>query len=94
MNARLALLKRMIAHGTYSIDERAIAEAILVRSMGRSVVSDLAFRCVIQQQQQQMRSFRPHRGARSFRLARADRRSLERHVSLAARSDCGAPAER
>lgn len=84
MNARTALLKQMVADVTYPIDERAIAEAILVRSMARSVVPDLAFRCVSPQQQQQVRSFRPHRGARSFRLARADRRSLERRASLVA----------
>jgi hypothetical protein len=83
MSARTALLKQMVADATYPIDERAIAEAILVRSMARSVVPDLALRCG-SRQQQQVRSFRPHRGARSFRLARADRRSLERHVSLVA----------
>jgi hypothetical protein len=67
MNARTALLKQMIADGTYVIDERVIAEAILLRSMARSVVPDLPFRCVSpQRRQQQVRSFRPHRGAPRF----------------------------
>jgi hypothetical protein len=84
MNARTAVLKQMVADATYPIDERAVAEAILVRSLARSVVPDIASRYVSPQRQQQVRSFRPHRGARSFRLARADRRSPARCVSLVA----------
>jgi hypothetical protein len=83
MNARTALLKQLVADGAYPIDEAAVAEAILVRSMARRVVPDLAFRCT-SRHEPQVRSFRPHRGTQSFRLVRAERRSLELRASLAA----------
>ena len=84
MTPRTALLKQLIADGRYPIDERAIAEAVVLRAAARSAVPELAFRCAGHQVKQQIRSFRPHRGARSFRLARADRRSLESRVTIAA----------
>jgi hypothetical protein len=84
MTARTALLKQLIADGTYPVDEVAVAEAIVVRAAARRAVPDVAFRCAAHQVKQQIRSFRPHRGARSFRLARAERRSLESRVAIAA----------
>jgi len=83
MNSRTTLLKQLVADGTYPIDERAIAESIVVRAMARSVVPDLALRCVAPHLVA-VRSFRPHSGARSFRLARAERRTLERRLPAAA----------
>lgn len=84
MTARTALLKQLIADGTYPLDDAAIAEAIVVRAAARRAVPDVAFRCSGHQVKQQIRSFRPHRGARSFRLVRAQRRSLESRVAIAA----------
>ena len=72
MNARTALLKRLVEEGHYPIDENAIAEAIVVRSMARRVLPGVVFR--LPPPTPQVRSFRPHRGARSFRLHRAERR--------------------
>jgi hypothetical protein len=83
MTARTALLKQLVADGTYPLDEAAIAEAIVVRSLARSVVPDIALRCTAPHQPE-VRSFRPHRGARSFRLVRTERRSVERRVPVLA----------
>ena len=44
MNARTALLKRMVDDGCYPVDERAIADAILVRSMAKRVMPEIVFR--------------------------------------------------
>jgi hypothetical protein len=79
MTARTTLLKQLVADGTYPIDEAVIAEAILVRSRARQLVSELAVRRTYSHPAD-VRSFRPHRGARSFRLVRGDRRSLERRL--------------
>ena len=84
MTARTHLLKQLIADGSYPIDEAAIAEAIVLRAAARRAVPDVAFRCAAHQVKQQVRSFRPHSGTRSFRLARAERRSLETRVAMAA----------
>lgn len=79
MNSRVATLKQLVADSTYPIDEAVIAEAILVRTLALRVVPDLAFRCA--SQEPEVRSFRAHRGARSFRLARSERRSVQRRVA-------------
>jgi hypothetical protein len=79
MTARTALLKQLVADGTYPIDEAVIAEAILVRSKARQLMPELALRRT-PSHLPDVRSFRPHRGARSFRLVRGDRRSLERRL--------------
>lgn len=83
MTARIALLKQLVADGTYPIDEGVIAEAIVVRSMARHLVPDLALRCT-GEHLPEVRSFRPHRGARSFRLVRSERRALERRLPFVA----------
>ena len=44
MTARTALLKQLVDDGSYPIDEAAIAEAILVRSMARRMLPEVAFR--------------------------------------------------
>ncbi|MDX6682843.1 MAG: hypothetical protein QOG94_2882 [Solirubrobacteraceae bacterium] len=83
MTARTTLLKQLVDDGTYPIDEAMIAEAILVRSKARQLVPDLALRCSASHRRD-VRSFRPHRGARSFRLVRGERRSFERRLPAAA----------
>jgi hypothetical protein len=86
MTPRAALLKQLVDDGCYPLDEAAIAEAIVVRSLARRVVPDMAFRHP--PPKAPVRSFRRHSGARSFRLARAERRPAERHVS----AQLGAPS--
>jgi hypothetical protein len=81
MTARAALLKQLVDDGSYPLDEAAIAEAIVVRAMARRVVPDLVFHSP--QPKPPVRSFRHHSGARSFRLARAQRRPAERRVNAA-----------
>ncbi len=76
MTARTKLLKELVRDAHYVVDERAIAEAILVRSMARRVLPDVSFRST--PHLPQVRSFRPHRGARSFRLTRGERRPPHR----------------
>lgn len=71
MDSRIANIKQLVAESTYPIDEHVIAEAILVRAAARRLIPDLAFRCA--PAPSEVRSFRPHRGARSFRLAHARR---------------------
>ncbi|MEJ7826185.1 MAG: hypothetical protein WKF48_12185 [Solirubrobacteraceae bacterium] len=71
MDPRLANIQQLVAESTYPIDESVIAEAILVRAAARRLVPDLAFRRA--PADPEVRSFRPDRGARSFRLVRARR---------------------
>jgi hypothetical protein len=79
MTDRAALLKQLVDDGSYPVDEAAIAEAIIVRALARRVVPDIAFRTA--PPKPPVRSFRHHSGARSFRLARAERRPAQRHLS-------------
>jgi len=72
MNARTKVLKQLVREQHYVIDPHAVAEAIMVRTLAQRVLPDVALRGM--PAPAQVRSFRPHRGARSFRLTRADRR--------------------
>jgi hypothetical protein len=81
MNSRAALIKQLVDNGSYPLDETAIAEAILVRSMARRVMPDVVFRLAAPKPP--VRSFRHHSGARSFRLHRAERRPTDLHVAAA-----------
>lgn len=74
LNPRVKILRQLVADGHYVIDEGAIAEAIVVRSMALRILPDVTFRCA-PRAAPLVRSFRPHRG-RSFRLSRGDRRPL------------------
>lgn len=79
MNVRVKLLKELVADGLYVIDESAVAEAVVVRSMARCRLPDVTFRAGPSPPppaSPRVRSFRPHRGARSFRLLRAERRPV------------------
>ena len=67
MNPRVAIIKQLVDDGCYPIDEAAIAEAIVVRSMARRLDAGRS-RFASRRRKPQVRSFRPHRGARSFRL--------------------------
>ena len=77
MNPRVKLLKELVNRELYVIDDRAVADAVLLRSMTRHMLPDVAFRGT-PRPEPEVRSFRPHRGAKSFRLTRAERRPLHR----------------
>ena len=81
MNERTDTLKQLVADSSYPIDEAAVAEAILVRSLARRVLPEISFRT--EPSPPRVRSFRPHRDTRSFRLARAERRLTDRIISPA-----------
>lgn len=77
MNPRVKLLKELVDDELYVIDDVAVADAVLLRSMTRHMLPDVAFRST-PRPAPEVRSFRPHRGARSFRLTRSDRRPAHR----------------
>lgn len=76
MNARVKLLRELVADGLYVVDEVAVADAVVLRASLRWAVPGGRFGRLRAAADPHVRSFRPHRGARSFRLARAERRSL------------------
>jgi hypothetical protein len=78
MNSRVKVLKQLVADERYVIDEAAIADAIILRSALLRTLPDVSFRCA-SHAAPQVRSFRPHRGVRSFRLTRAERRPQHGH---------------
>ncbi len=45
MNARVQILNQLVADGRYVIDEAAIADAMLVRSMALRMLPDVSARC-------------------------------------------------
>jgi hypothetical protein len=53
------------------VDERAVADAIMLRAMTRLVVAEQSFRSTLPESRP--RSFRRDRGARSFRLTGSPR---------------------
>jgi hypothetical protein len=77
MNPRVRLLKELVGDGLYVIDDAAVAGAVLLRSQTRHMLPDVTFRGA-PRPEPQVRSFRPHRGVRSFRLTRAERRPVHR----------------
>jgi hypothetical protein len=74
MNPRTKVIKQLVSESHYVIDPAAVAEAIIVRTLAQRVLPDVTFRAT--PRPERVRSFRPHRGARSFRLTRTDRRPL------------------
>jgi hypothetical protein len=75
MSPRVRALKQLVSDEHYVIDEAAVAEAMMLRSMALRMLPDVTFRSR-PRGAPQVRSFRPHRGVRSFRLSRAQRRPL------------------
>jgi hypothetical protein len=76
MNTRTKVLKQLVRESQYVIDPHAVAEAIVVRSLARRLLPDVPFRGAANVQE--VRSFRPHGAARSFRLSRPERRAPHR----------------
>jgi len=77
MNPRVRLLKELVGDGLYVVDDAAVAGAVLLRAQTRHMLPDVAFRGT-PRPEPEVRSFRPHRGAKSFRLTRAARRPAHR----------------
>jgi hypothetical protein len=77
MNPRVKLLKELVEDDLYVIDHVALADAVLLRSMTRHMLPDVTFRAA-PRPEPEVRSFRPHRGVRSFRLTRSERRPAYR----------------
>jgi hypothetical protein len=69
MSPRPNLLAQLVRDSQYVVDERAVAEAIVMRRLARRLVPELAFRS--SGGTPLVRSFRCHTDARSFRLARS-----------------------
>ncbi len=77
MNPRVRLLKELVGDGLYVVDDAAVADAVLLRSQTRHMLPEVTFRGTLRPEPE-VRSFRPHRGVRSFRLIRAERRPVHR----------------
>jgi putative hemolysin len=77
MSARVRVLKELVDDGLYVVDHAAVADAVLLRAQTRHMLPDVAFRGT-PRPEPEVRSFRPHRGAKSFRLTRAERRRVHR----------------
>ena len=80
MSPRVKVLKQLVTDGHYVVDEAAVAEAVVLRSAARHTLPDVTFRSA-PAGALQVRSFRPHRGARSFRLTRGERGSVHARSS-------------
>jgi hypothetical protein len=76
MTSRTKVLKQLVRDSQYVVDPHAVAEAIVLRAAAHTVLPDVTFRS--KPAASSVRSFRPHRGARSFRLTRSDRRPTHR----------------
>ena len=75
MNSRIKVLKQLVQDGHYVVDEPAIADAMLLRSIALRTLPDVSFRSGAARSPQ-IRSFRRHPAARSFRLSRREQRRL------------------
>jgi hypothetical protein len=83
MNPRVMLLKELVNDGMYAVDDGAVAEAVLLRSQTRHMLPEVAFRSS-PRPAPEVRSFRPHRGVKSFRLTRSERRPAHRGRAVVA----------
>lgn len=77
MTARVKVLKQLIRESLYVIDERLVADAIVLRLHARETLPELSLRSGARGPQ--IRSFRRHDDARSFRLTGAARRGALSH---------------
>jgi len=71
------VLKQLIRESLYVIDERLVADAIGLRMHARGTLPELSLRS--DARGPQIRSFRRHDDARSFRLTGATRRQALSH---------------
>jgi hypothetical protein len=71
MTARVKVLKQLIRESLYVIDAHPVADAIVLRMHARDTLPELSLRS--DARGPQIRSFRRHDAARSFRLTGAPR---------------------
>jgi hypothetical protein len=100
MQRRLTVLRELVMDSSYTVDAEQVADAIIARTWARQLVPELAFRNDILpaapalggagmegSRAVAVRSFRPSRGARSFRLTAPRRqRGADHTVALATRA--------
>jgi len=72
MTHRTQLLAKLIREGIYVVDEQAVAEAIVLRSVVCRSMPQITFRSDVRST---VRSFRRAEHSRSFRLANERRRT-------------------
>ena len=77
MTARVKVLKQLIRESLYIIDERLVADAIMLRMHAGETLPEFSLRTYARGPQ--IRSFRRHDDARSFRLTAASRRRSFSH---------------
>lgn len=66
MQSRTSVIRELVQKSLYAVDESTVAEAILLRARTKAVVAEPSFRTELCGPR--IRSFRPDRNARSFRL--------------------------
>ena len=66
MESRVRTIQQVIRESMYVVDERAVADAIMLRAMARVMIAEPSFRSELRGPVG--RSFRRDRDARSFRL--------------------------
>jgi hypothetical protein len=71
VETRVRVIKEVVHKSLYVVDERAVADAIVLRAMAKLVIAEPCFRT--EPRELQVRSFRPNRDARSFRLCSSPR---------------------
>jgi hypothetical protein len=67
VQARVQVLRKLLRESMYVVDEREVADAILLRALLRHTVPEPSFRS--EHRGRHVRSFRRDRDARSFRLS-------------------------
>lgn len=65
------MIREVVHKSLYVVDERAVADAIVLRAMAKQVIPEPCFRTELRGRE--VRSFRPNRDARSFRLCTSSR---------------------
>jgi hypothetical protein len=68
---RVRVIREVVDKSLYVIDERAVADAIVFRAMAKHLIPEQSVRTA--PNGQEVRSFRPNRDARSFRLCSSSR---------------------
>jgi hypothetical protein len=66
VETRVTVLRQLVRDSLYAVDERAIADAIVLRARARMLIAAPSFRSEVRRPP--VRSFRRNRDARSFRL--------------------------
>jgi hypothetical protein len=75
---RTRVLRQLVSEEMYVIDDRVIADAILMRAQAKMIVPDVPFRNDTGERRK-VRSFRLEHDARSFRISSKSRRRQLTH---------------